>query len=91
MSQKIRRELCERLHFAVVEAEAAFWNKLKEQFPEAQGVDRDMNAAIVASLWTALDAVSRAWALEHVPGMVEALANERADLGGPVRDERDQT
>jgi len=95
MSQQTRRELVERLRHSVVEAEAAFWGKIKEQFPDHQKGE-ELPASLVAALWTCLDGVAQAWAIEHVPGMVEALANEKEDRqafhnGGPVRDERDQT
>lgn len=88
---EIRRELVDRLHHATVEAEAAFWNKLKEMFPEASR--GDMPPSICTALWKALDGVTRAWAIENVPGMVEALANEHADREETAEryDERDQT
>lgn len=92
MSQKTRRELVERLRHAVVEGEAAFWAAVKEQFPEAQKGE-DLPPKVVAALWNALDGVTQAWAIEHVPGMVEALANEKADREAMCSecDERDQT
>lgn len=96
MSQEIRIELCQRFHHAVTEAEAAFWKALKEKFPEASFQGKgDLSPAVLASLWTCLDAVAHAWAVENVPGYVEARANERADLEAAAqfheRDERDQT
>lgn len=78
MSQQTRRELCERLRHAVVEGEAAFWARVKELFPEHQK-GQDLPPAVVAAMWNALDSVTQGWAIEHVPGMVEALANEKAD------------
>lgn len=92
MGAKTRKELVERLRHAVVEGEAAFWAKVKELFPEAQqGVE--LPPKVIAGLWNVLDGVTQAWAIQHVPGMVEALANEQADrleMTEP-RDERDQT
>lgn len=101
MSQRTRRELVERLRHAVLEGEAAFWARIKEIFPEAVK-GQELPASLVAGVWNVLDGMVQAWAIEHVPGMVEALANEKQDRDALDRlgssgstqtgyDERDQT
>jgi len=90
---QIRKELCDRYHESVMEAEAAFWRTLKEKFPEAH--KGELPPSLLATLYSCLEGTARAWAIENVPGMVDALALERMDLqtlaAEPPYDDRDQT
>ena len=95
MNYEVRKDLRDRLAHAVVEAEAAFWQKVKEMFPEVK-TSQDLDPKLLGCVWSALDSLVKAWAVENVPGMVEALANLREQPDEPPldsfeRDERDQT